>query len=117
MLNFTSEDISRDAWLAAAWKQEWESAGPSRVHRYIWDPGDGAIGGDDLPRRQWTTLNHFARKTCVQWKTILAHSSAWCLISAITRMTEPAPPVHHGKFIEEHVTGQRELIIKLYLKE
>ncbi|KAJ8416523.1 hypothetical protein AAFF_G00358110 [Aldrovandia affinis] len=43
MLNFTSEDISRDAWLAAAWKQEWESAGPSRVHRYIWDPGDGAI--------------------------------------------------------------------------
>ncbi|KAJ8403315.1 hypothetical protein AAFF_G00355320 [Aldrovandia affinis] len=29
MLNFTSEDISRDAWLAAAWKQEWESAGPS----------------------------------------------------------------------------------------
>ena len=57
MLNSTSEDISRDAWLAAAWKQEWESAGPSRIHRYIWDPGDGTIGGDDLPRRQWTTLN------------------------------------------------------------
>ncbi|KAJ8385305.1 hypothetical protein AAFF_G00190210 [Aldrovandia affinis] len=31
MLNFTSEDISRDAWLAAAWKQEWESAGPGRA--------------------------------------------------------------------------------------
>ncbi|XP_034062856.1 NAD kinase-like isoform X2 [Gymnodraco acuticeps] len=57
MLNSTSEDISRDAWLAAAWKQEWESAVPSRIHRYIWDPGDGAIGGDNLPRRQWTTLN------------------------------------------------------------
>ena len=52
MLNSTSEDISRDAWLAAAWKQEWQSAGPSRIHRYIWDPGSGAIGGEDLPRRQ-----------------------------------------------------------------
>ena len=29
----------------------------SRVHHYIWDPGGGAIGGDELPRRQWTTLN------------------------------------------------------------
>ena len=31
--------------------------GPSRIHRYIWDPGGGTIGGDNLPRRQWTTLN------------------------------------------------------------
>ncbi|KAL3052917.1 hypothetical protein OYC64_005443 [Pagothenia borchgrevinki] len=58
ILNSTSEDLSRDAWLAVAWRQEWEIDGPSRIHRYIWDPGDGAIGGDDLPRRQWTTLNH-----------------------------------------------------------
>ena len=57
ILNTTPEDISRDSWLAAAWKQEWESAGPSRMHRYIWDPGGRAIGGDELPRRQWTTLN------------------------------------------------------------
>ena len=57
MLNSTSEDLSREAWLAAAWKQEWESAGPSHIHRYIRDPGGGAIGGDDLPRRQWTILN------------------------------------------------------------
>ncbi|KAI9525407.1 hypothetical protein NQZ68_005953 [Dissostichus eleginoides] len=54
ILNSTSEDLSRDAWLAAAWRQEWELAGPSCIHRYIWDPGDGAIGGDDLPRWQWT---------------------------------------------------------------
>ena len=57
MLNSIPEDISKDAWLAAAWKLEWESAGPSRTHRHIWDPGGGTIGGDDLPRRQWTTLN------------------------------------------------------------
>ena len=44
------------AWLAATWTQEWESAGPSRIHRYIWDPGAG-VEGEDLPRRQWTLLN------------------------------------------------------------
>ena len=55
MLNSTSEDISREAWLAAAWRQEWQSAGPSCIHRHIWDPGSGAIG-DKLPRRQWTSM-------------------------------------------------------------
>ena len=56
MLSSIPEDLSTRAWLAASWKQEWESAGPSLIHRYIWDPGDGAEG-EDLPRRQWTLLN------------------------------------------------------------
>ena len=50
------EDLSTSAWLAASWKQEWESAGPSRMHRHICDPG-GDVEGGDLPRRQWTLLN------------------------------------------------------------
>ncbi|KAJ8385631.1 hypothetical protein AAFF_G00184280 [Aldrovandia affinis] len=41
MLRSIPEDLSTNAWLAASWKQEWESAGPSRIHRYIWDPGEG----------------------------------------------------------------------------
>ena len=56
MLRSTTEDLSRDGWLAAAWKQDWERAGPSHVHQYVWDPGEGATG-EDLPRRQWTLLN------------------------------------------------------------
>ncbi|CAM4567709.1 unnamed protein product [Leuciscus chuanchicus] len=56
LLRSIPEDLSTEAWLAAAWKQEWESAGPSRIHRYIYDPG-GGLEGEDLPRRQWTLLN------------------------------------------------------------
>ena len=56
LLRSTTEDLSKDGWLAAAWKQEWERAGPTQIHHYILDPGDGATG-DDLPRRQWTLLN------------------------------------------------------------
>ena len=55
MLHSVPQDLSRDAWLVAAWKRE--MAGPTRIHGYSWDPGGGAIGGDDLPRRQWTLLN------------------------------------------------------------
>lgn len=51
-----SEDQSTNTWLAASWEQEWESAGPTRIHNYIWDLGDG-IEGEDLPCRQWTLLN------------------------------------------------------------
>ena len=56
MLCSTTEDLSRNGWLAAAWKQEWERAGPTRIHHSIRDPGDGTTG-DDLPRQQWTLLN------------------------------------------------------------
>ncbi|KAJ8355351.1 hypothetical protein AAFF_G00062520 [Aldrovandia affinis] len=41
MLQSIPEDLSRDTWLAASWKQTWETAGPSRILRYIRDPGDG----------------------------------------------------------------------------
>ncbi|KAJ8353386.1 hypothetical protein SKAU_G00209530 [Synaphobranchus kaupii] len=47
---------SRSAWLAASWKQTWETVGPSRIHHYIWDPG-GGVKREDRPRQQWTLLN------------------------------------------------------------
>ncbi|KAL7383791.1 hypothetical protein ABVT39_017730, partial [Epinephelus coioides] len=56
LLQSIPEDLSRDAWLAASWKQTWETAGPSRIHRYIQDPG-GGVKGEDLPRHLWTLLN------------------------------------------------------------
>ena len=56
MLTSIPEDLSSNAWLVVAWKQEWESAGQTRIHHHIRDPGDGAEG-QDLPRRQWTLLN------------------------------------------------------------
>ena len=56
MLISIPEDLTTKAWLAAAWKQEWESAGQTRLHHYIQDPG-GGVEGEDLPRRQWTLLN------------------------------------------------------------
>ncbi|KAJ8405459.1 hypothetical protein AAFF_G00319320 [Aldrovandia affinis] len=58
MLQSIPEDLSRDAWLAASWKQTWETAGPSRILRYIRDPGDG----DGMGQQQRNiTLNIKAR--------------------------------------------------------
>ena len=37
-------------------EQEWEASGPTRVDRYVSDPGEG-VKGEDLSRKQWTTLN------------------------------------------------------------
>ncbi|KAL7843415.1 hypothetical protein AOLI_G00249270 [Acnodon oligacanthus] len=56
MLQSIPEDLFRDAWLAATWKQMWETAGPSRIQQYIRDPG-GSVKGEDLPRHLWTLLN------------------------------------------------------------
>ena len=56
MLSVIPEDRSKDAWIAATWKQEWEASGPTRVHRYVSDPGEG-VKGEDMSRKQWTTLN------------------------------------------------------------
>ena len=56
MLSVIPEDRSKDAWIAATWKQEWEASGPTRVHRHISDPGEG-VKGEDLRRKYWTTLN------------------------------------------------------------
>ena len=41
MLSVIPEDRSKDAWLAATWKQEGEASGPTRVHRHVSDPGEG----------------------------------------------------------------------------
>ena len=49
-------DRSKDACIAAAWKQEWEASGPTRVHRHVSDPGEG-VQGEDLSRKHWMTLN------------------------------------------------------------
>ena len=51
LLSSTPEDLSTEAGLAAAWKQEWESAGPTRIHCYIQDLGGGIEG------EEWTLLN------------------------------------------------------------
>ena len=53
MINFI---IIKDAWIAEAWKQEWEASGPTRVHRPVSDSGEG-VKGEDLSRKHWTTLN------------------------------------------------------------
>ena len=38
--------IPKDAWIAAAWKQEREASGPTRVHRHASDPGEGVKEDD-----------------------------------------------------------------------
>ena len=56
MIIVIPEDRSKDAWIEATWKQEWEASGPTRVHRHVLDPGEG-VKGEDLSRKHWTTLN------------------------------------------------------------
>ena len=56
MLSVIPEDRSKDAWIAATWKQEWEASGPTRVHRHVSDPEEG-VKGEELSRKHWTTLN------------------------------------------------------------
>ena len=51
-----AEHRSKDAWITAVWKQEWEASGSTRVHRHVSDPGEG-VNGEDLSRKYWTTLN------------------------------------------------------------
>ena len=38
------EDRSEDAWIAAAWKKEWEASVPTRGHRYVSGPREGVKG-------------------------------------------------------------------------
>ena len=56
MLRVIPEDRSKDAWIAAAWKQASEASGPTRVHRHVSDPGEG-VKGEDMSRTHGTTLN------------------------------------------------------------
>ena len=41
MLSVIPYDLSKDAWIAATWKQEWEASGHTRVHRHVSNPGEG----------------------------------------------------------------------------
>ena len=56
ILSVIPEDRSKDAWIAATWKLEWEASGPTRVHRHVSEPGEG-VKGEELSRKHWTTLN------------------------------------------------------------
>ena len=47
MLSVIPEERSKNAWIAATGKQEWEASGPTRVHRHVSDPGEG-VKGEDL---------------------------------------------------------------------
>ena len=51
-----TEDRSKDAWIAATWKQEWEASGPTRVNHHVSDQGEG-VKGKYVSRKHWTTLN------------------------------------------------------------
>ena len=50
MLSVIPEDRSKDAWIAATWKQEWEASGPTRVHRYVSEP---KTMDDSKPTANW----------------------------------------------------------------
>ena len=56
MISVIPEDRSKDAWIAATWKQEWEASGPTRIHRHVSDHGKG-VKGEDFSRKHWATLN------------------------------------------------------------
>ena len=43
------QHMTKDAWLAATWKQAWEASGPTRVHYHVSDPGEG-VKGEELSR-------------------------------------------------------------------
>ena len=79
MLSVIPEDLSKDTWIAATWKPEWEASGPTRVHRHVSDPGEG-VKGEDLSRKHLTTLNRlrtgFARCKASMKKWGLADSAA-----------------------------------------
>ena len=55
LLRSTPADVFRGMWLTRRWSEEWQAADHSRLHRFVDEPGE--LLGEDLPRRQWTTLN------------------------------------------------------------
>ncbi|KAJ8361822.1 hypothetical protein AAFF_G00418630 [Aldrovandia affinis] len=69
MLRSIPEDLSTNAWLAASWKQEWESAGPSRIHRYIWDPGEGIIQLYGVPSKYVNNFRALYRNSTCRVRT------------------------------------------------
>ena len=55
LLHQIPDDVSKQSWLRIRWKEEWLAANHTRLHRYINTPDQ--VQGQDLPRKQWTTLN------------------------------------------------------------
>ena len=47
ILSVIPKDRSNDAYIAAAWKQELEASGPTRVYGHVSDTGEG-VNGEDL---------------------------------------------------------------------
>ena len=91
MLSVIPEDRSKDAWIAATWKQEWEASGPTRVHRHVPDPGEG-VKGEELCRKHWTTLNRL-RTRVGRYK---ASMKKWGLAdSAACKCGEPEQTADH----------------------
>lgn len=91
MLQTVSEDLSRDAWLAASWKQSWETARPSRIQQFIRDPG-GSVQGEDLPRHLWTSLN----RLCTGVGRFKSSLKKWGLTdSAVCECGEPEQTAEH----------------------
>ena len=63
MLSVFPEYRLKDAWIATTRKQEWEAAGPTRVHRHVSDPGEG-VKGEYLSRKHWMILNRLITGVC-----------------------------------------------------
>ena len=55
MLSVLPGDRSKDASIAAAWKQEWEASGSTRVHRHVLDLGNTAnwVGRYRASTKKW----------------------------------------------------------------
>ena len=91
MLSVIHEERSKGAWIAATWKQEWEASGPTRVHRYVSDPGE-VVNVEYLSRKQLTTLNRL-RTGIGRYK---ASMKKWGLVdSAACECGEPEQTADH----------------------
>ena len=55
LLSAVPEGISKNEWVNSMWKSLWSASPPSMLHKFIDDPDD--IPGEDLHRKEWTTLN------------------------------------------------------------
>ena len=102
MLSVIREDRSKDACIAATWKQEWEPSRPTRVHRHVSDREEG-VKGEDLNRKHWTTLNILRtgvgryRSSTNKWG--LADSAA-CDLASQNRQLTTSPIAAH--YIDHH---------------
>ena len=58
MLSSILEDLSyQHMFGVVSWKQSRETAGSTRIHSYVWEPGELASKVETYTTRQWTQLN------------------------------------------------------------